>query len=181
MTIEYTLTEEDFLTHQLYIASTSERIKKKRRNTRIVIPVLYIGLGLFFLSDDNSSLSVFFIVFGCLWYFVYPEWERKRYIRHYKSFINENYSERINRPASLTIDGETLITSDQSSESRVKTEEIKQVTELPFIMLITLKTGVSLIVSKTKVQDTGILITRLRELAAQLNVPYVQELNWTWK
>ncbi|MFM2386953.1 MAG: hypothetical protein RL660_1710 [Bacteroidota bacterium] len=40
MTITYTAHENDFLSYQLFAASQSERIKKKRRRSRLMLPIL---------------------------------------------------------------------------------------------------------------------------------------------
>lgn len=181
MTITYTLDETDFLTHQLYIASKSERIKKKRLKSKIIVPLMYLAFGLSSFFDDRFSLGIIFIVLGMLWFFIYPLWQRRHYINHYKSFIKENYKERLNRIGTLEFNNDFIITRDNGSESKILTTELAQIAEIPTAIFIRLKTGETLILPKNKIDDIGSLTVRLKELANYLNIEYNMEEKWEWK
>ena len=75
MTIEYTIEEADFLTHQLYIASRSERIKRKRKRSRLLVPIAYLVIGLYFYLQQQQNLGYAFFLIGILWFFFYPLWD----------------------------------------------------------------------------------------------------------
>ena len=57
MKLEYALDYSDFLEHQLYISSKSELHKKNRNRSRIIVPIIYIGLSLF-LSFINEIANL---------------------------------------------------------------------------------------------------------------------------
>src|SRR5688572_6178396 len=95
MTINFYTDENDFLAHQLFVASKSKRIKRKRKRNKIIVPLVYGAFGLWFLFGDRGSLAIIFFIVGLLWFFIYPLWEKRYYMKHYKAFIEENYKDRL--------------------------------------------------------------------------------------
>jgi hypothetical protein len=181
MTITYKIEEADFLTHQLYIASKSDRITKKRRKSKLIVPLAYVAFGIMSFYVDNFSLGIIFIIIAVLWFFIYPVWQRRHYINHYKGFIKENYKERLNRTGTLEIDNDIIIAKDSGSESRISTEELEKISEISSAIFLRLKTGQSLILPKKQVDNIINLKTRLRELASYLNIEYEVDDKWEWK
>jgi len=180
MIIEYKTSENDFLIHQLYLASISERIRKKRQRNKIIVPIIYsvIGIVSFFLSDFAAAI-VFFII-AILWFFLYPLREKRRYIKHYQSFINETYKERIGRLSIIEFNNDFIIAKDEGSESKILTKEFEEIVELSTIILLKLKGGQSLILPKKGIENIDVLIVRLKELADYLKISYVLNENWAW-
>ena len=98
MTLNYQLTNSDFLEYQLYTSSKSETHKKRRKNSRIIIPILFLLYGFYLTKRDENYIGV--IVFGItaiLWFVFYPMYSKWRYKRHFKKHVEENYKNRINK------------------------------------------------------------------------------------
>ena len=181
MILEYSLDEEDFLTSQLYSASVSEAIKKKRKRTKILVPVIYIVLALVFLLQQKVSTGVAFLAVAVIWFFVYPLWQRRLYEKHYRTFIAETYSNRLNRPVSMELNKDYILAKDNGSESKVLTTEVEKIVEIPSLILIKLKGGQAYLLPKTKIGQTEEVIARLKQLAANWQVEYSIQNNWQWK
>jgi len=182
MTIEYKIDENDFLTHQLFLASKSDRIKKKRDKNKIIIPIIYFALGVFFLvKNENLVAFILFSLVGFLWYFFYPIWERRHYINHYKGFIKENYKGKVNLMATIVFNNEFIIAKDQASESKVFTTEVLEIVEISSAIYVRLKSGQSIILPKDKITNFDSLKVRLKDLASYLNINYELEEKWEWR
>lgn len=182
MILEYKIDENDFLTHQLFIASKSDRIKKKRVKNKIIIPIIYFVLGVYFLvKNENLVVFILFSLVGFLWYFFYPIWERKHYINHYKGFIKENYNGKVNIMTTIEFNNELIIAKDQASESKVFTTEISEIVEIPSTIYVRLKSGQSIILPKDKIANFSQLRARLKELAKYLNINYELDEKWEWR
>jgi hypothetical protein len=181
MTIDYKIDENDFLTHQLFVASKSERIRKKRHRNKIIVPILYTALGLLFFFQDNYPITMLLFAFGALWFFIYPIWERQHYVKHYQGFIKENYKERLGRIATLEFSNEFILAKDNGSESKVLTTELKEICEIPTTIFVRLKGGQSLILPKDKISNVDKVKERLKELAIYLNIKYDIDETWEWK
>src|SRR6476619_3944450 len=98
MILEYQIEAEDLVNYQLFIASKSKRIKQRRQKNRLLVPVGYLFFGILFILQNKMQYAVVFIVIGLLWYFLYPLWERRRYIKHYQGHVLENFLAGLNKP-----------------------------------------------------------------------------------
>jgi len=145
------------------------------------VPLIYIVFGLIFFIEDNLTLSIIFFIIGFLWFFIYPLWERGHYIKHYKSFIKENYKDRFNRIATLEFNNDFILTKDSGSESKVLTTEIDEINEISSTIFVRLKGGQSLILPKDKIADIANVTSRLKALTEYLKIKYDIDEKWEWK
>jgi hypothetical protein len=181
MTIEYFIDENDFLTYHMYAASKSERIQKKRYRNKILVPVVYVLLGLFSYYRSKNIEAIVFIMVAILWFFLYPLWEKRRYVKHYKDYFNENTKEGGDSRASMELDNDFIITKEQGIESKVATTEIVEIIEINTSLFIKLTTGQSFILPKNKIKNIDVLVLKLKELATYLKVKYTIDDKWAWK
>jgi hypothetical protein len=181
MTIEYTLNENDLLTLQLFNASKSETIRKKRQRSRLRVPVAYAAMGLVFLFRDNLTMAIVFISIAPLWYFLYPLWERQQYIKNYKGFITDNQKDKIGKLVTLEISNDFIVGKDSGSESTVATTEVEAINEIPTAVLIRIKGGSTFIIPKDKISAFNALTNQLKELAVYRKLDYNIDNNWAWK
>lgn len=141
MIIEFNYEEKDFVTYQLYVASKSERIIRKRKRNKFLVPVFYIIFGFIYIYIENYLPAIIIILLGFLWYLVYPLWEKRLYIRHYKGFNKENYSKRFGIKATLEFGSEYIEAKEDGSESKVSYSEITEINEIPDLIIIKFKGG----------------------------------------
>ncbi len=181
MRIDYKIDENDFLTHQLFVASKSDRIKKKRQSSKVVWPLICVALGLLYIILGKVSGSILFFITGLLWFFIYPIWERWYYIKHYKGFIKDNYQDKLERTATLEFNNDYLIAKDNGSESKVLTTELEEICEIPTTIFVFLKAGQAYILPKDKINDIDKVKARLKELADHLKIKYHIDEEWKWK
>lgn len=181
MKIQFSIGENDFLAHQLYVASKSESIRKKRIRSRWLVPMLYLGFGALLLTDKKAVVSMLFFGFAILWYILYPMWEKQRYVKHYRNFIRENYKDRLGKTATLEFNHTQLHAIDSGSESTIQCTEIEEIVEIPTNIFLRLKGAQSIILPKNIIDGMQSDIAALKALAHQLNIPYRKELQWKWK
>lgn len=182
MIINYQLEANDFLQYQLYTASKSERIKKKRLRNKIVIPLIYVVFVAFYLYAKDISGAIIFLILGVLCFFLYSFWERRHYIKHYEGFIKENYKNRFHKIVNIVFGNDFISSKDDSgSEVKIATSEIEEINEISSSIFIKLNIGNSLILPKDKIQNADDLILYLKELTNSLNIKYNIENDWKWK
>lgn len=87
MELHYTLDQNDFLQHQLYLASKSERIKKKRRKSWGMACLASLSLCYLFFAMDNNFLMYSFLGFTIFTALFYPLYLRRLYYKHYQKYI----------------------------------------------------------------------------------------------
>jgi hypothetical protein len=181
MTVEYFLDQDDCLEFQLFDASKSERIKKKRQKSKIRIPVLYLILGCLFYLLNSNPLALTFIIIGVLWFFIYPVWLSKFYIKHYRDFIKEKWTENSSESSIVQFETDAINIHSKSGEAKINIRETKEITETPKLILLKFKSGSNIIFPKGKISNSDELRRYLQALALRLNVEYTDETQWTWK
>lgn len=181
MIIEFTLDEQDLLTHQLFAASRSEQIKKRRNRSRLAAPIVQAGFGILFLAEHKYIPGIIFLCLAPIWYFVYPLWERTYYVKHYRGFIRENQKDRSDKTISLEFTVDSIVAKDNGSEGKILFTEIESIHDIGTLILIRLKGGKAFIIPKSKITNQEDLILLLENLATQLNINYELNKDWVWK
>ena len=180
MTIEYSLEQPDFLEFQLFTASKSERIIKSRKISRIRLPIVYLILGIVLLLFADLIFALVFIGIGLAWYFLHPNFMRKRYIRHFKKYLNENYKNRFGKPVSLKFGDEFIESADYLSESKMRIRELEEINEIKDYYFLKVSSGESFIIPKNRINDGSEFHEYISKLAKALEITYNTELNWKW-
>ena len=182
MTLEYNIDEQDFLAGQLFIASKSDRIKKKRQKNKMITVLAFGVLGILMLTGGKIVVGSTAVLFALLSFFIYPIWERRQYVRHYEAFIKENYKDRIGKVVLLEINGDYIYAKESGGETKVLTSEIQGINEIPALIIVRINGGYSFVLPKGKLYNNIDLVRDyLKELADQLSVEYSFEENWEWK
>ena len=178
MTLNYKLTNADFLALQLYSSSQSALQNKKRFRSRIIVPILYIVLGLYaMLKNGQTGFGMLFIGLAVAWYLLYPLYSKWKYKKHFEKHVEENYKNRVNQAVEIKIDDEALYGKDFMSETKIIGTEIKNIIETKVHFFLKLVTEVVLIIPKHTVENQD----GFKKIIQDFGAEYVDELNWEWK
>lgn len=176
MKLAYTLAEDDFLTFQLFNASTSSRLQKRKTRARILFPVAFLSLALMFYLDSDTRMSAYFVgcalVFG-LFYGKYMSW---RYKFHYTKQVKHYYSGLFGNHICLDLQDGYLLTQDSTSEAKVKISEIEVINEISSHFFVKVSDANSLIIPKSQQVDALALKNKFKELNIEIN----ECLDWKW-
>ena len=181
MKIKFKTENQDIIVYQLYTASKSESIIKKRKNSTrrtqinlfiLSIPSLIIGEYTFFIGLN---------IFGILWYFFYPNILSKHYVNHYTDFVKEKMEVEANYEANIEFTKEFIFMNSEAGETKLNSTELKEVIEISTIIMIILKMGNTVIIPKMKLSNIDEFIPFLKNYSVDLSVPYKTELDWQWK
>jgi hypothetical protein len=178
MTLTYNLSEDDYLNHQLFIASISDRIKTQRRRSRIVWTLAFLSLAWLFYERESSFLAYYFLFFGILWMFFYPYYSKWYYKRHYKKSVAEVFRNRFDKPSTVTIDDRYIHDVSEASETKFSISQIEKIYETRNYFFLRLGPGETLIIPKLKVSNTDPVKKELQEIAAKLRIDFVEMKDW---
>ena len=178
-----TLDENDYLTHQLYIASKTPRIKKARIRSWILTTVACLSMTYLFFENGNDFLGFYFLIASVLSLALYPFYSRWRYKRHYQRFIADTYKNRFGEECSLEINEDVILTKDRTREAKINCSELEEINEIKEFFFLKLKTGGSIIISKVKTdaQELVKLQEGLKELVNKKGIKHNMELDWKWR
>ncbi|MFZ9847122.1 MAG: YcxB family protein [Flavobacteriales bacterium] len=181
MTVTFKITQQNYLTFQLYLASKSQSISKKRKRTRLVVPILYSVFAISLFVLESPFLAAGFAAFAMLWFFFYPLWEKGKYVKYYQKIIQENHKSRIGVDIKIELQNDHLFTASGGTEAKISTSEIIEIVELKDLILIRLDVTQAFVIPKDQINELPAFIGELRELAKKLKVNYREELGWVWK
>jgi hypothetical protein len=176
MTITYQLTEEDLLLNQLYAASQSATLKKRRRYMRWLLVIAYVGIGLFALQNGDWIFGSSVCIVGVLWYFLYPLYAKRNHTNHYKKFIRENQSNLIGQEIELTIENDFIFAKDVMSESKINISAVLKLVELKEHIIISMQ-GSTIVVPKKYIADQE----GLKHIFHLKGIQFVDDSRWAWK
>ncbi|WP_299460663.1 YcxB family protein [uncultured Microscilla sp.] len=176
MNLAYTLSENDFLTFQLFNVSTSGRLQKRKTRARILFPVAFLGLAIVFYLDSDTRMSAYFVgcalIFG-LFYGKYMNW---RYKFHYIKQVKHYYSDLFGNHIRIELQDDYIFTQDSTSEAKVKISEIEVINEISSHFFVKVSNANSLIIPKNQQVDALALKNRFKELNIDIN----ECLDWKW-
>ena len=177
----YSLNEDDYLNYQLFAASQSKNIRRKRIRNRFLPAIFFVVLGLFPRFDFTTNFTQIYILTGVLWVFFYPVWEKRLYYNHYKKHIRENYKNNFDKNVALIITENEILIKDNNTESKINLQELEEINELPKAIYLKLKSSHSLILPKNKIDINVESKNFLKELSDRYSVNYNEFPDWKWK
>lgn len=176
MNYQYLIKEKDLLEFQVYTASKSERINRKKKAGRIIMTLIALFLVLNFYSANNTAMTIYFsIVAIAIWVF-YPRYFKWRYTKLYSNFIQENYAGRVDQTEYVEIHKDYIFVKDNTGEGKVKIDEIESIIETPNSLFVKFTMGTALVTPKDQVSN----YSEISEQFQALNIEYIDELNWKW-
>ncbi|MFY0671985.1 MAG: YcxB family protein [Bacteroidia bacterium] len=178
MTYQIKLELNDYLTHQLYSASISERVKKRKRRSWILFPAALFILGIVFVQQDNGMGTGYFIA-GVIWAIGYPFYFKWTYKRHFAKYVKDNFSQKAGQIVKLKIGDDYLFSKDEDSEAKIRLHLFHSFVELPEHILLRTNKGDTLIIPKSMLEYDQIL-KELKEKAREFNIEWNKELDWKW-
>jgi len=181
MKISYSIDENDYLTFQLYTASNSALVKKRRFISRLVPAIAYLLLAITFFYQGNITMIIAFGALALVWYFLYPFHDKNVYKRQYQKFIKENMNNKFGRPATLSFEAPLVKAKDEVSETKINYSEIESITEIPEMFLLKLKTNQSFILPKDKIENLEALNPFFQNFETNEGVPFYVLSEWKWK
>jgi hypothetical protein len=168
MTLNYTLSEKDYLEYYLHNYSNSEQSGKKFiRSYILVILIALIGT-VFGLINKNSELSIAMGLWLVITIVFYPKYYRFQIRKHYERHIKENYSSRLGINIKLEFKDDHLFTQNHSGESKTLYSAIEQIQETPNLFLIKLGPSLAYIVPKSQLENLDSMRNKLSQLGLKV-------------
>lgn len=176
MTFEYSIKEHDYLDFQLYAASQSERIQKKKRNGHLFISIGSLAFALLFYWKGKLAMSIYMGLVAVAAGIFFPKYFNWRYKKHYASFIKAEYAKRFGLLGTIEVSEEGVHAQDKTGEVKVKRSEIIQAVETERHFFVEISTGISLIIPKRDIENPD----DLKEKFRALEIIVKDQRDWSW-
>jgi c-di-AMP phosphodiesterase-like protein len=180
MRLYYRLYEEDYLQHQLYLASISKRVENKRKRNYFWITVLFAVIAVLAVVLQNNVLAILSLITTVITIIFYPIYERKHYKKHYLEFIKENYSSKQDENSYIEFKEHELVIHNDHSETTMDYSKIDRIVEIKDYIFVRIG-ATSLIIPNGRIENIDEVRDRLMTLAESQSKEYIKNLNWKWK
>ncbi|GAA4139037.1 hypothetical protein GCM10022216_16740 [Sphingobacterium kyonggiense] len=180
MDISYILREEDYLQFNLYVASNSKVVKRRRILSRYVVPAAYLIFALISFYMNAMIMGVIFLIFSILWVLLFPAYEVKKYVKAYKKYIQSNLSRSLNNQVELKVKDDFIYLNDHTSEHKISIASLYELVELPSIFLLSSDVGSAILIPKDQI-DVSLVKQNLMDLSRTHKIPLIEKLDWKWR
>tara|TARA_R110002124_G_scaffold277288_1_gene448438 strand:- start:520 stop:1053 length:534 start_codon:yes stop_codon:yes gene_type:complete len=177
MKIEYSLQNEDFLDYQLFNYTKSAKLNKRRRKSWILFSVCFLLFAVSAHLRSNEIQALLFLILCLICILFYPKYIKWRYKKHYLNFIKDNYQARIGKTESLDFQEKIIHSKSATGEGKIYLTEIENIYEIPRIFIMSIKSGMSIIIPKKYISD----LNQLKKKFTDLKLKVDENLDWKWK
>jgi len=182
MEINFTLTENDFLQQQLYLASKSKLIKKQKKLARVFVTLILLLIGFLFYLNKCLVEACYFTSAGIVCFFIFPIYLKHYYQRLFKKYVNENLKERVGIASSIIFKEDLFeTTSENIGKAELNFSSFENIIEIADYFFITFKASGNLMIPKDKIENVENLRNKLITITEKQQIDFLSELDWKWK
>jgi hypothetical protein len=181
MELEYKLDENDYLQHQLYTATKTERIKKQRKKSWILVSSVFFLIAFLDIRKEDKFQLYSFTIIGIISVIFYPIYLRNHYKKHYAKFIKETYKNKFGETIVVDFFEDKILIKNSSAESKVEYSAFEEFNEIGEYIFLKLKGGESFVIPKLKIDNLVELKIELKKIAEKNIIKQNTELDWKWK
>ena len=176
MRLEFSLSENDYLTYNLYIISKNQK-RKWLPKLLGFLSLLIIIYTIFNFQNINFPESIFpLLIFVFITFYVF--FGKNRYLKKtLKSNIRKNYQKNIDRMILMDINEDFIIDKQGENETKTSVLELTEIISIPTLFLLKISENRAFIISKSQINIDEVECF-LRELSNRLNVKYIEDLKF---
>lgn len=181
MKFTYNLTEQDILTHQLFILSQSKSFQKRRAKGSMFLLLLYMITGIFIWQRNGPVMAAAFYVICLPLYFLYRKMEARQYHKHIGNYVREQYKDAVKNDLIIETDNDHITSSGGDHHQSMPWLELESITELENLYVLNFRNSNAIIFPKKNLQEKDAVHQLLVEKANALGVPFDVQVKWKWK
>jgi hypothetical protein len=169
------LTENDYLALFLYEASTDPYTKGVRTKSILRTALLFVIFAVCFY--ETNHLVAYFLIGCSAAYFIFGKLlTRKKYIAHYKQFINSKYKAMLHYPVQIEIADLYVKTISHVGDANYKVSAIWRVEEIASHYFLKLSSNQNILIPKTD----STLNQEIQDLIIRHHIDHIINLDWKW-
>jgi hypothetical protein len=181
MKIEFEISEEDLLAHQLFATANAISVRKRRGRGRILLVLIYLIAGIFIWTSSGAVIAILFFLACFPLYFLFLRLESNQYLKQIKAFVKEQMKEREAAVTTLHFEDHQVTMADGSNASTIPLSEINTIFEIQHLYSLKLNNGQAIVLPKHHTNPSQDTDAKLHQLAEDLEIPFIQQLDWKWK
>lgn len=147
----------------------------------MILPIIYAVLAILFISRQNYYLGLVFILLGISWYYLYPLYESKRYVKKYAAIITKSFGDTFPKNVKIEFTEKALSSFDAFGESKTNLKNISEIDETANHYFILLNSGAAYILPKNRIEKINEFQSWLDVVLKKYAINWYRDLDWVWK
>lgn len=173
----YSLSFDDCLTQQLFMSSRSRLIQTRRRRSQMLVPLVYIGFGLYsFIKGENILVGGVFIMVAILWILFYPKFANWRYKRYFSKSVKQSSQNLFGKTINMELRKNSIYMDMEGSSGTIEWDEFDAFAELENQFVLLMNKGNSIVIAK----NDSYLSQKFVSFLTSMNVEYLDCKDWSW-
>ena len=176
MRIEFSLSENDYLTYNLYVLSKNQKRKWLPRLLGFLSLLIIIYTIFNFRNINLQGLMFPLLFFAIIASYVF--FGKNIYLKKIlKSNIRKNYQKYINKTVLMDINESFIIEKRGENETKTSVSELIEIISIPTLFLLKISENRAYLISKSQINIDEVE-SFLQELANKLNIKYINDLKF---
>lgn len=101
--------------------------------------------------------------------------------KHYDKYIADAYKNKFGQTLHMTFTDSTIESHDASGSGTLNYSGLEVFSETAGYFYLKLRSGETLIIPKSGVEDAAQLRTLLKDVSHRMKIEFVEDLNWKWR
>lgn len=181
MTYTFSLSQSDYLNHQLFLASTVQNFRQQFRNTQIIWVLAFLLIAFDLYIEKKLFAAAVFAIIGLGWAIFYPAYAKNHQQKHFEKHINIFLADKFDKICTITIDDQLLHSEEENYDMKIGISEVKHIYETRDYFYAQLKSGLTFIFPRQKIENANVLEDQLRDIATKNQIRYTEMMDWKWK
>ena len=138
MKATYELTKDDFILFNMYHYENSKVMKKSLILLRFLLPLFLFVTAVvsFVLRQEIVIRSIIYIIFGCLWYMLFPKAAKKSIYKKVDQFFSEGKNLSLLGKHSIEISEKSITETSETSEVKHTWATVEKIVETESLIII---------------------------------------------
>lgn len=181
LSAQFKLYKEDFLAHDLFLATESNFGKKSRKQLRYLLSIflsLFAGL-MFYWSLFFQGIV--YLLFALCCFIFFPVFQYKRHRKYFSNFVEDKYSNLFGKVIEMNLDESYLYMKVLSSESKIAFDDMREIIEIKDYFTIKLKLGRTILIPKKQLENFEEIKAFVLLQTKKIGLPFREALDWSWE
>ena len=176
MKIEFSLSENDFLTYNLYFASKNQKRKEllKLSGFLSLLMIIFIIFNFQNINLQGSIIPLLIFVFIVFYVFLGRNLYLKKIL---KSNVRKCHQQDFGKMILMDINENFIFDKQDENESKTSVSELTEIISIPTLFLLKVRENKAFIIPKKQI-NVNEVESFLRELSNKLNIKYINDLKF---
>ena len=147
------LEENDYLQHQLFLASVSPIKVRNRTRSRWINSLLILIFSMIAYYNGNIHLAMYFGITSILFFTIYPVYSRWSQKRQFSKYVKDNFSSSFGKDINFEFRKDEFYSQDETGEGSIKYDDLDIMYETKDYFILLFSEGDSFLIAKETVDN----------------------------